>query len=980
MNFLRRTLAIFVVATRRLLSQRGLALATALGLIVSVAIVMSIPLYTDAVYYQILQDELLEASEESSLKRPPFAFMFRYVGSLYGAKEWEDVVPVDSYLTNNAVLDLRLPHDQTVRYARTDNFRLFPANQSSYSDKTDPLEWVSFAFATDFADHITLLEGQFPAPAAPFSNDSADSPIEVLVAESLADNLGIQVGEQYVTFRNIENELGDRTIQIPVRVSGIWKVIDQTDPYWFYRESVFENQLFVPEATLVERLSPPMDDEIAQFLWYFIMDGSAVTADDVGPLISSTVQVQQEVGGLLADTRLEVSPQDALVRYRDSSRLLNVLLFAFSVPIVGLLIAFIGLVVGLAVSRQRNEIAVLRSRGATTGQIVGIATIEALILGIIALIGGYFLSPYLAQIIASTRSFLNFTVERTLRIEMTMSTLRFGIGAVIVTMIAQILPSIGASRFTIVSFKQEQARTMRSPWWQRMWLDVLLMIPVIYGTYLLSQQGNITGEGVTDLAAGGGPFENPLLFLIPALAALALTLLILRLLPILMAGIAWLAGRTESVGFLLATRYLARDPGFYSAPLVLLVLTLSLSTYTASLAQTLDNHLFDRTYYLTGADTHLVELGVIDDPNATAGPPGGSGDNLGVSTTTDDADAVIDEARWVFVPVSEHKKIEGIFEATRVGDYESRIQVQGEWLDSTFYGIDRVDFPKAAYWRRDFAPASLGALMNALAVADDGILLEGKFMRQNGISEGDIVAVRIVSYGQRVESNFTVVGRINYFPKWYAEENGPLIVGNMEYLFEQLGGTFPYDVWSKTAPGIDYNLMKNELRDLDLRVLNLQSARQDIADAQEKPDRQGLFGVLSIGFLAAALLTVLGFLLYALFSFRRRFIELGTLRAIGLSAGQMTAFLAWELIFLIVLGLGAGTLLGTVMSNLYIPYLQVGTDITELIPPFQVEIAWDAIMRIYALFGILFVFALSVLAILLMRMKIFQAIKLGETV
>jgi len=45
--------------------------------------------------------------------------------------------------------------------------------------------------------------------------------------------------------------------------------------------------------------------------------------------------------------------------------------------IIGLLLAFISLVVGLSVARQRNEIAVLRSRGATAIQIVGIAALEA---------------------------------------------------------------------------------------------------------------------------------------------------------------------------------------------------------------------------------------------------------------------------------------------------------------------------------------------------------------------------------------------------------------------------------------------------------------------------------------------------------------------------------------------------------------------------------------------------------------------------
>ncbi len=37
-------------------------------------------------------------------------------------------------------------------------------------------------------------------------------------------------------------------------------------------------------------------------------------------------------------------------------------------------------------------------------------------------------------------------------------------------------------------------------------------------------------------------------------------------------------------------RQLARMPGFYTGPMLLLVLTLSLSAFTASLAQTLDNH------------------------------------------------------------------------------------------------------------------------------------------------------------------------------------------------------------------------------------------------------------------------------------------------------------------------------------------------------------------------------------------------------
>ena len=975
MNFLLRSLAIFGVATRRLVAQRGLALATAVGLVTSIALVMSVPLYTDAVYYRILQEELSQVTTEgATLYRPPFAFMFRYVGSLYGLKQWEDIEQVDTYLTGPGVETLDLPLKQLVRYAKTDNFRLFPTQDIAYADVKDPLAWVNYAFISDFDQHVTLTEGALPAEASANPEDA----MEVVVSNTMADQLGFRVGEEFMTFRRVDTENGQRTVQIPIRIVGFWQPTDPNEEYWFYRQSVFDNQLFVPEASFQGRITSLLNDEIAQALWYAILDGSDVHADDVGRLVGRIETVQQRAATLLTNTRLEVSPYDALNRYRISSRLLNVLLYAFSIPIIGLLLAFIGLVVGLAVGRQRNEIAVLRSRGATVVQIMGIAILEATLLGTLALVAGVPVSEWISKTIGATRSFLNFTLVSDLRVVMTMSTLRFGLAALGVTLVAQVFPSLGAAKHTIITYKQEQARTVRAPWWQRAWLDVLLLIPAGYGAYLLQQQGSIVMPGQT---ASGNPFDNPLLFLVPALMAFALTLLILRILPLIMAIIAWIASKMTSVGFLLATRYLSRDPGFYTAPLILLILTLSLSAFTASLAQTLDNHLFDQSYYRTGADVRLVELG--RDSNATGTAPGGGEEAPAADASAASASTTPEDTgpQWVFIPVSEHLRVPEIVAATRVGEFTASLQVQGTWTETPFIGIDRIDFPKAAYWRRDFAPASLGALMNALAVAPDGILLPRDFMAQNTLRVGDSIQMRVSSFGQRADMTMKIAGEIDYFPTWYPEEEfAPLVVGNLDYLFEQSGGEMPYDVWARVKPGTDFETMVDDLRELDFSVLDWNASTLRIADEQRRPERQGLFGVLSVGFLAAAFLTVLGFLLYALFSFRRRFIELGTLRAIGLSPAEMTTFLAWELAFLILLGLGAGTVLGALISNLFIPYLQIGADAVSRIPPFEVEIAWVAIVRIYILFGVLFVVALSVLAGFLLRMKIFQAIKLGETV
>jgi putative ABC transport system permease protein len=63
-----------------------------------------------------------------------------------------------------------------------------------------------------------------------------------------------------------------------------------------------------------------------------------------------------------------------------------------------------------------------------------------------------------------------------------------------------------------------------------------------------------------------------------------------------------------------------------------------------------------------------------------------------------------------------------------------------------------------------------------------------------------------------------------------------------------------------------------------------------------------LLGLLSVGSSAAALLAALGFLLYALFTFRRRTVELGVIHAMGMSSAQLAVYVVCELGFLLLVG------------------------------------------------------------------------------
>jgi putative ABC transport system permease protein len=885
--------------------------------------------------------------------------MFHYNGSFYGSKQWEEIESVDQYFTHTVGADLGIPQERLVRYVRTEPMGLFPAGKSNFDDVNSALEWTYVGFLSDLESHIALVEGEFPAAADP----SDSSAVEVLISESLATELGLQVDELYTLFIRDSLVTGEEiTTETPVRISGVWRPSDPQETFWFSDPGFLNRVLLVPEETFAQRISPTLEDEVFNGIWYLIMNGDGVRATDADSFLRRIASVENNVDALLPDTSLMQSPAEALLDYKRATGLLTVLLYAFSVPLIGLVLAFISLVAGLSIEGRRNEIAILRSRGATTIQIIGMVILEGLLLGAAALVISLPLAIGMAQVIGQTRSFLDFSSGTDLSISFTETSIRAGLIAIGLALVAQVVPAIGASRHTIVSYKRERARMQSKPLWKRMWLDVLLLIAAAYGVYLLQQQGSIA---LLESSMGDDPLQNPLLLLVPALGVLALTLLFLRLMPYFMAGIAWIVSHSKSVGLLLAARHLSRTPGYYTTPLILLVVTLSLAAFTASLAQALDTHLHDQIYYTVGADMRFNEPG-----------QGQRSTVPGRETNTVEPGPI-----YLFIPVSEYLKAPGVRGAARVGRYPALANLGDGSQRGLFIGVDRYELPQVAFWRADFGRDSLGELMNALATSPDGILVPRSFMRSHALNTGDTIRLMVDTYGSRNEVAFKIVGAFDLFPTWYPEQDGPLFVGNLDHLFEMAGAQYPYRVWLKTDQNVDYSQLGDEqLRDLNVSVMTWAAAPEEIGNTQQQPERQGLFGLLSVGFIAAALLTVLGFLLYSLYSFRRRFIEIGVLRATGLSSGQMISFLGWELAFLILIGVGLGTTLGIWISATFIPFLQIGTSEVDRIPPFVIEIAWSSIFQVYILFGLIFVTGLVVLVLLLRRMRIFEAIKLGETV
>ncbi len=955
------------VIWRRLLSRVGLALAVWSGLTLAVGMVVSIPVYAEASGYRILLAALTERAIADPL--PPFAMIYRYGGASDPSISWQQYVLADQLAGNLPAAGIDLPAPPSVRFAATEKLRVgFPDGAGR------EVLFARIGFLSGIERHIQIVEGDLPRPF------TGEGPLDVLVSETTASKNTLLIDDLYL----VQSTGRGPRIDVVVRIAGIWRPADADAGYWFQPPSTYSDVFLVPEESFVRLVDVPDARFVTLTSWYTAIDGSSVRSSDVERLreriATATADIQQRLPG----AALVRSPMDALERHRDQVRVLTVTLALFAVPLLVVIAYFVVQVTEMTVARQQQEVAVLRSRGSSRWQVLGLALGEVVVLGAAAWAAGLPLGWLLAQLIAWTVSFLRFAPLDTPPPTLLTASPWHALVTVLLALPAVLVPALGAAGRTIISYKSERARATRPPLWQRLYLDILLLIPAVYGYQQLRLSGMIGVPGVT--VGADDPFRNPLLLLAPALMVFAGALIGMRFLPLLLRLLAWVAGQLPGVALVTALRFLSRTPGTYGGPVLLVALTLALATFTSSMALTLDRHSEERAYYRGAADVRFAYPGAAITSANIAGdreiaPVETSLDlSGGTLSTTGEADTTPSTA-YMFVPVEEYLTIPGVTGATRVAPGKVDIIVgNNPAVSGIFYGVDRTTLASvlADAWRPDYADESLGALMNRLADYPDAALVSETFARDRGLRIGDRFTLAMNDRGQTQNITFTVVGTLRYFPTLY-DQGPPFVIGNLDYSFDLQGGLYPYEVWLSLAP--DASLQTVAAAGIGYGLRTLRSTPRTLLDLDlRRPERQGLFGLLSVGFLATTLVTVIGFVAYTLLSFQRRLVELGVLRAIGLSTRQLSMLLVFEQTLVVGFGAALGTAVGILTSRLFIPFLQVRTGVYPETPPFVVQIDWERIALVYGISGGLLVATIIAIVLLLRRMRIFEAVKLGEAV
>ncbi len=799
------------------------------------------------------------------------------------------------------------------------------------------LRYGRMMFLSNFTDMINVIDGRLP-------EDNTSEEIEVMVSEKCLNDFELLMGNNY-PFKISEH------ITFTVKVVGVFKLKDKYRGSHELAIHNFNEEFIVNKGTWLDLLD--MDDINASWLsWHWYFDYKDLQFHRMPALYKGLQTLEARAARILPGISISTSPRHVLADYYQQSRILSSLLFSLSLPILGILFYYIVLIVQLMIARRRTEIALLQSRGAGKLQICASYVIELGLLGIIALIAGSNIGNFFARVFGASKGFLSFVGRDPLPVRMFKDPYIFAICLVAVTIAVTLIPVFSAAGQSIVNYKQESSRKHKKPLWQKIPIDFLLIGFAVYGYFSLKMR-----------AAGGELMQNVILdsslFLFPVILILGSGLLTLRVFPFLIKLIDLLTQKRCSVSWDMTMKLLSRSPEQYNPLIVLIILTLALGIYSSATARTMDRNFIDSELYRSGADVILHEKWI--ESKSPANEPGPEEEYENIETP-----------RIYEPPFYIHTKLEGVESAARVMNLRDAVVKNAAMDNMHLMAIDPHEFYDTSWFREDLLAYPFHEYLNLLIQRPSGIIIDENHAREAGLISGDMLSIEI----QHVSVEFIILGTVRYWPTLYADK-GAFGIANLQFLQSMLPIT-PYSVWLKLTPDADLQEIVNTLRKEGIYVLRLEDTRRRIIQGIRSPQRTGLYGMLSMGFLVASLITIMGFLLYTFLSLKKRMLQFGILRAIGLKVRQVMAMLMYEFLFTVGTGLLIGTILGENVSSLFLPLLRTSATAQEDVPPFLVVIEWSDKAKIYAVLGTAFIIGIIGLQIIISKLKINQAVKLGE--
>ena len=544
-----------------------------------------------------------------------------------------------------------------------------------------------FGHLPDLLDYAAIEPGGRPAGDLPALVSNRIPTIEALVPADAALDMGAQVGDRFaaVPYWN------DTLPYVHVLITGVFTPNDPDDEYWYLNDRIFKAAtadtfrtlpFYLTENAYYEVLGRSFRQMDSVYGWLLMVDKGKLNANNSRFAHASLRAMEDRLTANLFSYRQITELDEALYDYDLRLFFSKLPMFVILVLISVVILYYVITLSSLVVEQQRGEIVLLKSRGASSAQVLSVYVLEGLTIAVVATVAAPFLAAAVISLLGFTPAFSDLSGGDRLNILISPNAYLMSAFGGILSFAALMIPAFQASRMSAAAFRQQAARPYAQPFYQRYYLDVLLLIIGVILLRQLSEQGSVVAVGVFGEVA-----VDQILLAVPAVILVASALALLRLFPLFMRLSSALLSSFLSAGLVLGIWQMARNPTHYARLALMLILMAGLGIFAASFGGTLQRNFEERALYATGADVRV--RGIL---------PGNDGPTIPIRESYEDMPAVQD-ASLAF---------------RGFGTDLSKL-----FADSyTMFAVEGDRISRAGWFRDDFSGAPMEEMLAALNVED----------------------------------------------------------------------------------------------------------------------------------------------------------------------------------------------------------------------------------------------------------------------
>ena len=464
-----------------------------------------------------------------------------------------------------------------------------------------------FAFLPRLDDHTELVSGRRPVDQ-PLEVTEDSIVIEALIPQDAADLFGLELRDRIVAVPHWD----DVITHVTVEVSGTFTRTDLSDEFWALEEGVLSAAtgpsfrtvpFLISESAYLDVLGPAFRKMESTYAWLLLVDDELINARNANSTLAKIRVMNASLASTLTGYRQETKLDNALVEYDRRLFFSKLPMFVVLILIAVVILYYVTTLSSLAVEERRSEVALLRSRGATTAQILTVFVLEGTTISLVAMLAGPILAAAAVGALGYTPAFADLTGGARVVATISGGAYLMSVLGGALSFVALIVPAVQASRISVTRHRQQSARPASQPAFQRYYLDVLGLVVSIFLFRQLTEQGSVVATKLFgDLAV------NQLLLALPGLILVASAMVLLRLFPLVMNLLSRVFSSWLPAGMVMGIWQMARNPTHYARLSLLLILTAGLGIFASSFGATLERSFEERVLYSTGSDLRIADI------------------------------------------------------------------------------------------------------------------------------------------------------------------------------------------------------------------------------------------------------------------------------------------------------------------------------------------------------------------------------------